>query len=129
MTPTKCCERVWSKTTFPKLSPCSFTAKVERDGKPYCKIHDPVFIASKREKMLEKVDREIAESMARHEIDKKRFEAYAATYGQGIAPAAVAGLLEALEKCAKALDSGFRKNMRDASETARAALAKARGEK
>jgi hypothetical protein len=36
-----CCEKIWRGFGFdPK--PCGRTAKVERDGKPFCGMHDPV---------------------------------------------------------------------------------------
>ena len=45
-----CCEDVWRGTTGwrPKKEPCGCKASVERDGKWYCKRHDPVAIAEKQ---------------------------------------------------------------------------------
>ena len=56
-----------------------------------------------------------------------------ATYGQGIAPEAVAGLVEALEKFREALSDGPENcsypMYEECEQLSRAALAKARGEK
>ena len=40
---------------------CAKPAKVERDGKWYCKIHDPEYIASKQQKHEEKYELEFKE--------------------------------------------------------------------
>ena len=44
---TQCCERVSDGARWPSFSQCSRNGKFERNGKWYCKTHDPV---SKKEK-------------------------------------------------------------------------------
>jgi len=41
----KCCGRVWSDYRY---YDCGKNAKIERDGKWYCKTHDPVSAAEKQ---------------------------------------------------------------------------------
>ena len=36
-----CSETVMDRTRWASSRPCGKTAKVERDGKPYCTVHDP----------------------------------------------------------------------------------------
>lgn len=43
----ECSKRVFRPGAF-RSSPCSFAGKVERDGKWYCKRHDPEVVAAKR---------------------------------------------------------------------------------
>lgn len=43
----QCSKSVWHRHNF---YPCSKPAKVERNGHPYCTIHDPVHIQQGREK-------------------------------------------------------------------------------
>jgi len=45
----KCCHPVWSKVYYKPL-PCGSVASVEREGKAYCKKHDPVAVAEKEAK-------------------------------------------------------------------------------
>ena len=44
--------------------PCSIKAVVERDGKPYCKIHDPEYVKAKREISQQKYEKEMNYRMA-----------------------------------------------------------------
>ena len=44
---------------------CTKKAIVERDGKFYCKIHDPEYIKEKHRKWQEKFDKEFAENTIR----------------------------------------------------------------
>ena len=48
---------------------CGNRGKVERDGKPYCLIHDPVRIKARREKEHKEYNKQQAERQARR-IDK-----------------------------------------------------------
>ncbi len=41
-----CCKRVWGSGSFTGHI-CGKTAKVEREGKSYCGMHDPVRVAEK----------------------------------------------------------------------------------
>ena len=43
----RCSETVYDSTGFGHFYQCSRSAVVERDGKPYCKIHDPEYIKRK----------------------------------------------------------------------------------
>ena len=54
------------RTSFP----CSYNGKVQRNGKHYCGIHDPVAIAAKDKARLEEWEKEWAESDAESEINK-----------------------------------------------------------
>lgn len=54
---TICCESVYSGDGIGSHShQCTFKAKVKRDGKLYCNIHDPVKVEEKRDKCNKKVD-------------------------------------------------------------------------
>ena len=46
-----CCDRVYDVNApwSMRFSPCSRRAKVERDGKHYCGVHDPERLKAKRE--------------------------------------------------------------------------------
>ena len=44
------CSREVADSVSLHYYPCRRKAKVERDGKPYCTIHDPEYIKAKREK-------------------------------------------------------------------------------
>jgi uncharacterized Zn finger protein (UPF0148 family) len=50
---------------------CSNLAKVERDGKMYCKIHDPEYIAAKNKERQERWEKERVE---RNEIAARKVE-------------------------------------------------------
>lgn len=43
-----CCEKTWPKGHSGSW-PCANPAKVIRDGKPYCGVHDPVKVKARRE--------------------------------------------------------------------------------
>ena len=45
----KCSERVHDKGRWPSFHQCPRPGSVERDGKFYCKQHDPVAVRSKRD--------------------------------------------------------------------------------
>lgn len=51
----KCSGETRSKgMNFLRLHPCRCEASVERDGKPYCKRHDPVAIAKRQRASFER---------------------------------------------------------------------------
>jgi len=54
---------------------CQKRAIVDRDGKHYCKIHDPEYIKAKRKAWNEKWEREYAESTRRGEIRQAQLNA------------------------------------------------------
>ena len=58
--------------------PCSKTAIVERDGKWYCKIHDPEYIKAKQAKRSAEFNKEWAEG---HQQDELRSAQRLATEG------------------------------------------------
>ena len=45
--------------------PCQKPAKIEREGKWYCKVHDPEYIKEKREKWKTDFDKKFAEDSLR----------------------------------------------------------------
>lgn len=50
VTPIRCCGRVKpASSIFMRFRQCEKSAVVERNGKHYCKIHDPVFIKQKQD--------------------------------------------------------------------------------
>ena len=54
---TKCCKLVMDGTRFGSFNPsqCSGKPYVERDGKTYCKRHDPVRLEEKYQEKLKKI--------------------------------------------------------------------------
>ena len=53
---------------------CSFKAVVVREGKGYCKIHDPEYIKQKREersKRCDKEDKERSKQWVRNSLEKE----------------------------------------------------------
>ena len=44
----KCCAKIWEPGAW-RPRQCSKAAKVERDGKFYCGVHDPVRLQAKRD--------------------------------------------------------------------------------
>ncbi|MFA4974910.1 MAG: hypothetical protein WC683_20090 [bacterium] len=59
----KCSERIFRDYTH---YPCQHPAVVERDGKWYCKIHDPEYVKAKREEWAAKLQAQFA-------ADKERY--------------------------------------------------------
>ena len=49
----QCSETVWNQDAW-KVFPCRKNAKVVRDGKNFCTIHDPEYIKAKDEKREQK---------------------------------------------------------------------------
>jgi hypothetical protein len=48
-TETRCCDKVWDRNSrWPRAHACKNAAKVERNGQPYCNVHDPVSLAAKQ---------------------------------------------------------------------------------
>lgn len=45
----KTCSHQHATPGTAKLATCERPATVERDGKPYCKLHDPEAVAARRE--------------------------------------------------------------------------------
>lgn len=45
----KCCKEVWVNVGFGRFRQCSRTGTIERDGKLYCKVHDPVEVKRKND--------------------------------------------------------------------------------
>jgi len=56
----RCSKTVWYGSGFPSRQ-CSRTESVERNGKPWCKQHDPERVAVKRKERSEAFDRKWAE--------------------------------------------------------------------
>ena len=62
----RCEERVWGSGSY-KSHQCYRDAKVERDGKHYCTIHDPVRIEEKRKAKEDKWNKEFSERREKQE--------------------------------------------------------------
>ena len=115
----KCCGTVFDRG-WPH--PCSKTAKVERSGKWYCGIHDPVAREEKQKKQHAKwaeqwaKEREEAEALAKA---KKQKEHRAACFPE---------LLEALKVIAQYWDDVVPPmHMNEMHKNAKAVIAKAEG--
>lgn len=55
---TQCCEQVHNGPYSVSFHRCARKVSVERDGKPYCKIHDPVAVRERRRKSHDKFAKE-----------------------------------------------------------------------
>ena len=122
---TKCCERTWPAGSYCSCD-CWASAKVIRDGKPYCGRHDPLKVKAQREKRN-------AEWNARREAEKAaRAKAEAERAERERRAACFDDLLMALEHVAKSLyvnDYGeFALYSSFDAAPIDAAIAKARGE-
>ncbi len=53
-----CSAKVWEDSRWPSSHQCSRKAVVEREGKRYCKVHDPEYIAAKRKEHTERWERD-----------------------------------------------------------------------
>ena len=100
---------VWSRHTYA----CGKTAKVERDGKWYCGIHDPVRVAAKRAERDAEYARKCTERSAKWSMER-----------------AAPDLLAALKAVVHRTELGtalFHKLTEENAEQALAAIAKAEG--
>jgi hypothetical protein len=112
-----CCKTVATQSGW-KFRPCSKPVVKEVEGKCYCKIHDPEYVAAKNKARQEKWDKEWA---------SKRVQLYGQT------------LLSALEIVSNKISDNAIRSIQDCGElgvylniaeirTIRAAIAKARGQ-
>lgn len=69
----KCCESVYDPGRF-RPRGCSKNATVERDGKPYCGLHDPDRVEAKRAERHAKLDRQWAAERAAKQQEAERQE-------------------------------------------------------
>ncbi len=69
-----CVARVMTEGAF-LSSQCSFRGRVQRDGKWYCKKHDPVAVKEKRDKRIAEINRRFEEVKGQHERAQKCAEA------------------------------------------------------
>ena len=69
----KCSVKVWSDW---HNYPCSKKVTVERDGKHYCTIHDPVRIKNKDKERSDKWHKEMEENKKRRDFERLRSEQY-----------------------------------------------------
>ena len=104
----QCCKEIYkgSRGFRGVYERCSRKASVERDGKPYCRQHDPVAIAERQKATSKRLDAQTKEHIARVRLE-------------GAAP----DMLAALEAVVSVAD----RNTAEFS-LARAAIAKAKGE-
>ncbi len=54
----RCSARVWDSGSWPSTHQCKYKAIVVRDGKGYCKQHDPVEVAKREAERVAKWDAE-----------------------------------------------------------------------
>lgn len=66
-----CCKEVWFDSWHQR--PCKKKAVTTYQGKPYCKVHDPLFIQRKREDEERKWNEEYDAKKTKHE--RQRLEA------------------------------------------------------
>ena len=69
----KCCHEKWRGFGFSPRR-CDKAAKVERDGNPYCGLHDPEKVAARRAERNAKWDRKWAVQTAAREQEASRAE-------------------------------------------------------
>jgi len=104
----KCCTRIFGGYRY---NSCSRAGTVERDGKHYCRQHDPIAISEARERRSAKYQLAFEESMKIRRLH-----------------AAAPELLEALEQAVTSMqDSGYSDN-HVTVKAARDAIAKSKGE-
>ena len=66
-----CCAEVWRGTEWrPRKEACGCKASFERDGKWYCKRHDPVAKAEKQEEKQRVANAEWAVMEKRHRLEQ-----------------------------------------------------------
>lgn len=123
-----CCALVWSAGAW-RSYPCQKPAKVERDGKHYCGIHDPVRRAEKQAVRDAEFSARIeSKRQARMTADAERAE----TKRRADAYPALLEALVRLMKWAEPIAGDNRDKVAEAEEIAsveqaRAAIAKAEG--
>ena len=54
----KCAAQVWPNDRWPHSHPCRRVASVERDGKWWCKTHDPKAVAARSQAQADKYNAE-----------------------------------------------------------------------
>lgn len=109
-----CCRSTW---TGRWINHCHNKAKVERDGKWYCGIHDPEAVKQKRDKRNAAYEAELKETQARIDARAKAEAEMARRAG------CFDDLLEALQGVLRVADRATVE-----FDAARAAIAKATGE-
>lgn len=62
----RCEEKVWDSSSWHSYQ-CTRNAKVERDGKHYCTIHDPIRIKEKQDKKHKKWKEKFEKESKDHE--------------------------------------------------------------
>jgi uncharacterized Zn finger protein (UPF0148 family) len=72
----KCCESIREGVAWPRYHACGRSAKVERDGKWYCGIHDPVKRAEKAAVQHAKWMAELEASTKKRKLDRAAPELY-----------------------------------------------------
>ena len=73
----QCSERVYDATGFGRFYQCRKKAVVERNDKPYYKVHNPEYVEAKRDKKQTEWDEEWAKKKARREFEATAFRACA----------------------------------------------------
>ena len=68
----QCAASVYDSQGFGRYSPCQKPAKVERDGKWFCTIHDPEYIKAKQIKWQADFNKKWIEDQKLHELTVAR---------------------------------------------------------
>ncbi len=125
----RCSARCYDPTGFGHYYPCTRKAVVERDGKPYCKVHDPEYIGAKNAERTAKFNKRWAEKTAYAELQNTTIRACKQINPNN--PMAVAEGISDLYKALRDLDEQLRganlpfsQDMFDAKRRARQAIAK-----
>ncbi len=92
----QCREFVWPRGSFHKTK-CSRKGVVERDGKLYCKQHDPLAIAAKRQAENEKFEMKYAANKEKTRRQRAIINACEGIPTEALEAGVVAELLEVLE--------------------------------
>jgi hypothetical protein len=71
--PQKCCASIYDSLAWRSRS-CERNAKIERDGKWYCKQHDPVAKAEKHAERTARWDHESEERRRRYRLESAALE-------------------------------------------------------
>ncbi len=115
----RCSEIVFGANAFHQHA-CSNTGKIERDGKFYCGIHDPIAVTARMNARNKKWDREWAEEDAARERNKT------------LSPETARELIEAFEISIQYMptddEPGYVKEAYREARECRKTLSKAKGE-
>src|SRR3990167_9635183 len=101
----QCCQRVNDRGVWHRAHQCPYKGVIERDGKRYCRIHDPVKVLERRTVREEKWE---ADYRARADQYARSSDVVrAATAREKVLREAVEGLVTRLDEVIPAIDTAF----------------------